>query len=83
MATKKEEKKERASAGSINLNVELVAENSMFLHQQYASGSLGKTKFSAIQILPSYTLVIEINKKRYLVSNQDIIKAVVELAEKK
>lgn len=80
MATKKEEKK---SAGSITLNVEEVAENSMFLHQAYGQGTLGKTKFSAIQILPSYTLVIEVNKKRYLVSNQDIIKAVVELAENK
>lgn len=80
MKIKKEDKK---IAGTINLNVELVEEKAMFLHQAYGQGTLGKTKFSAIQILPSYTLVIEVNKKRYLVSNQDIIKAVVELAEKK
>lgn len=80
MATKKEDKK---IVGSINLNVELVPEKTLFLHQQYASGLLGKTKFNVIQILPSYTLVIEIKNKRYLVSNQEIIKSVIDLATKK
>lgn len=69
-------------AGEIKIEVKDVT-GSLYLHQEFGSGTLGKTKFEACHTLPGMALVITINKKDYLVSAQDIIRAVVELVEKK
>jgi len=67
----------------ITIEVEEVAEKTMYLTQHFGDGTLGKTKFDARFTLPAMGLLIEIDKKRYKVSSQEVITKVVELHESK
>ena len=67
----------------IEIEVEELAEKTMYLSQHLGNGTLGKTKFDASFTLPTYGLVVSINKKRYRVSSQNIIEQVVKLHEDK
>ena len=80
--TKKKEQK-RNIAFKVEIEIEAVAENSLFLHEHYASGTYGKDKFDVISIIPSHSLVIEVKGKRYLVPNSKVIEAVVHKATEK
>lgn len=62
----------------IKIEAEELDEKAMYLHQHLGDGSLGDTKFDADIILPTYGLVVKVDGKRYKVSSQAIIQAVIE-----
>ena len=76
--TKKKIKEKKEIAFNCEIEVEKVPERSLFLHEHFASGTYGKYKFDVISILPSHSLVIEVDKQRYLISNQTVIRKVLE-----
>ena len=55
----------------------------MFMTQHLGDGSLGDKKFNASFTLPTMSLLVEIGDKKYLVSSQKIIKAVIDFVTKK
>ena len=64
------------------VEVKEVEEKTMYLTQQFGEGTLGKTKFNASFVLPSMGLIVTVEKKRYLVSSQDIIEGIITIHEK-
>ena len=53
------------------------------LDPKYGEGKLGKIKLEAYQALPTMSLIVEVEGKKYKVNNQDIIEAVIEMHKKK
>jgi hypothetical protein len=66
----------------IKVEVEDVS-NKMFMTQHLGDGSLGEKKFNASFTLPTMGLLVEVGGKKYLVSSQSLIQAIVELDDKK
>ncbi len=62
----------------ISIPVEVVPEKAMYLNMHYGEGTLGKTKFDASFQLPNYALVVTVKGKKYRVSQQDIITAIID-----
>lgn len=62
----------------ITLDVEIVPERTLYLNTHLGNGSLGKTEFDASLQLPDHSVVVTVGGKRYLVSSQSIISAVVD-----
>lgn len=65
----------------ITIPVKEMDEKVLYLHTHIGDGSLGKIKFDADLRLPDSSIVVKVGGKRYLVSSQDIIKAVIEYYE--
>ena len=63
----------------LEVEVEIVKPETMYMRQHLGDGSLGKIKFDASLILPSMSLLVEVDKSRYLVSSQGLIKRVIEM----
>ncbi len=59
-----------------------VPEKTLYLHQHLGDGTLGKFKFDASTIIPSSSILVTVEKKRYMVKSQDIIKAIIQYHEK-
>ena len=80
MATKeKEEKKVEVEIGTIK--AEVVPERTLYMTIHYGNGTLGKTKFDACFTAGAMSLVVEVEKQRYLVPMQQIISNVIEYHE--
>lgn len=67
----------------IEVKIEEVPEKTMYLTQHLGNGTLGKTEFDASFTLPTFGLIVRIDKKRYLVNSQSIIEQVVIFHENK
>ena len=65
----------------IKIEVEELSERAMYLHQHLGNGTLGKTEFDADVRLPDMSVVVKVGGKRYLVSSQAVIRAVIEAHE--
>lgn len=70
-------------AGKIIVDVERVAERTMYLTQYFGNGTLGKTKFSASFTLPAMSLIVTVGDKRYMIASQDLITEIVKLNDQK
>ena len=68
---------------TIKVAVEELDEKVMFLHQHLGDGTLGDTKFDVDVVIPDYSFVVKVGGKRYKVSSQAIISAVVDLHDAK
>jgi len=66
----------------IRVEVEDVSKK-MFITQHLGSGSLGDKDFNASFTLPTMSLLVEVGGKKYLVSSQNLIQAIVEFDSKK
>jgi len=54
----------------------------MHLKLHYGDGSLGETQFKADFMLPTYSLLVEVEGKKYKVSQQTLIEAVIDFHNK-
>jgi len=61
----------------IQIEVEKLKKDVLHLTETFGSGDLDGTKFEASFILPNYSLQIEVGKNKYVVSQTDIIHAVI------
>lgn len=62
----------------IEVEVKELEENAMFLNQHLGDGALGDTKFDASVRLPDMSVVVTVEKKRYMVASQSVITAILE-----
>lgn len=66
----------------ITVEVRIKDPKSLILKEAFGEGDLGNTHFVASHTLPSMSILVKIGDKEYIVSAQEIIKAVIEMHEK-
>jgi len=62
----------------IEIEVEELSGKALHLTQHLGNGTLGKTKFDACFVLPTMSLLVEVDKKKYLVDSQSLIKSIID-----
>lgn len=67
----------------IHVPVKEVEKNSMMLTQHLGDGTLGETEFDASFALPNFSLIVSVNGRRFMVQQQHVIQAIIELVESK
>ena len=67
----------------IKVEIHEVAEKTMYLHKHLGDGELGETKFNASLTLPTMSMLVTIDKKRYLVDSQELIQEIVKFHQNK
>lgn len=64
--------------GSVEIDVQEIG-NAMFLTQHLGNGNYEGVDFDACLSLPNMNFIIKVDKKRYMVTSGDIIRAVMKL----
>jgi len=66
----------------INIKVEEVKKDGLYLNQEFGKGVMGKLEFSAHFMLPNMALIVEVNDKKYRVNQTDIIEQIINQLSK-
>jgi len=66
----------------IEIEVKEVPEKTLYLRKEFGNGTLGKTKFSASHVIPSMSLLLEVNGKTYIVESKQVIENTIKAIEK-
>lgn len=74
--------KENKQEASVKVNIKKLDKGTMFLHEQLASGTFGKKKFTVDRVMQNGNIILNVGKfedhQRYMLTTSDIVQAMLD-----
>lgn len=68
--------------GEVSVGIKTIPKNKLYLKEQIGNGTYGKSKFTICHTIPDRSILVSIDNKDYIVSQQSIVESIIHYHEK-